>query len=56
MGGRWGQVKKIVKIQAEVEVIRGEGQRILRNWMSRAIISIIVIRVLTVFQTGVWFC
>ena len=27
-----------------------------RNWMSTAIISIGVIRVQTVFQTGVWFC
>ena len=34
----------------------GGGKRIRRNWMSRAIISIGVIRVQTVFQTGVWFC
>ena len=29
---------------------------IRRKWMSRAIISISVIRVQTVFQTGVWLC
>ena len=34
----------------------GGGKGIRRNWMSRAIISIGVIRVQTVFQTGVWFC
>ena len=34
----------------------GEGEGIHRNWMSRAIISISVIRVQTMFQRGVWFC
>ena len=34
----------------------GEGKWIHRNWMFRAITSISVIRVQTVFQTGVWFC
>ena len=34
----------------------GEGKGIYRNWMSRAITSISVIRVQTVFQRGVWFC
>ena len=33
-----------------------DGEEINRNWMSRAIISISVIRVQAVFQTGVWFC
>ena len=33
----------------------GEGEGIHRNWMSRAIISISVIRVWTVFQTGVCY-
>ena len=33
--------------------LQGEGEG---NRMSRAIISIGVIRVQTVFQTGVWFC
>ena len=40
-----------------MEGYRGEeGDGIHRNWMSSAIISISVIRVQTVFQTGVWFC
>ena len=44
----------MVKIQTEVDGYRGmEGKGIHRNWMSRAIISISVIRVQTVFQTGV---
>ena len=34
----------------------GEGKGIHRNWMPTAIISISVIRVQIVFQTGVWFC
>ena len=34
----------------------GQGKWIHRNWMFRAITSISVIRVQTVFQTGVWFC
>ena len=34
----------------------GEGEGICRNWMSRAIISMSVIRVQTVFQTDVWLC
>ena len=33
----------------------GEGEGIHRNWMSRAIISISVIKVRTVFQTGVCY-
>ena len=33
-----------------------DGEGINRNWMSRAIISISVIRIQGVFQTGVWFC
>ena len=37
-------------------VTGGEGKGIHRNWMSRAIISISVIRVQTVLETGVWFC
>ena len=32
------------------------GEGIHRNWITRAIFSISVIRVQTVFQTGVWFC
>ena len=35
---------------------RGEWDGINRNWMSRAIISVDVIRVQRVLQTGVWFC
>ena len=35
--------------------LQGEGKGIHRNWMSTAITSISVIRVQTVFQTGVWF-
>ena len=47
----------MVKIQTEVDDYMGaEGEGICRNWTSRAIISISVIRVQTVFQTGVWFC
>ena len=46
----------MVKIQTEKDGYRGEGKGIHRNWMSTAIISISVIRVQTVFQTGVWFC
>ena len=46
----------MVKIQMEVDGYRGEGEGIRRNWMSRAIIGISVIRVQTVFQTGVWLC
>ena len=34
----------------------GGGGGIRRNRLSRAIISISVIRVQIVFQTGVWFC
>ena len=33
-----------------------KGDGIHRNWMSRAIISVSVIRVQTVFQPDVWFC
>ena len=46
----------MVKILTEVDGYRGKGEGILRNWMSRAIISISVIRAQTVFQTGVWLC
>ena len=46
----------MVKIQMEVDGYRREGEGIRRNWMSRAIIGISVIRVQTVFQTGVWLC
>ena len=46
----------MVKIQTEVDGYRGEGKGIHRDWMSTDIISISVIRVQTVFQTGVWFC
>ena len=46
----------MVKIQMEVDGYRREGEGICRNWMSRAIIGISVIRVQTVFQTGVWLC
>ena len=48
----------MVKIQTEVDDYRDgrEGEGIQRNWMSTAIISISVIRVQTVFQTGVWLC
>ena len=31
----------------------GEGKGICRNWMSRAIISVSVITVQTMFQTGI---
>ena len=34
----------------------GKGEGIDRNWMSIAITSVRVIRVQTVFETGVWFC
>ena len=34
----------------------GEVEGSHKNWMSRTLISIGVIRVQTVFQTGVWFC
>ena len=46
------------KIQTEVDGYRrgGQGKDIRRNRLSRAIISISVIRVQIVFQTGVWFC
>ena len=48
---------KIFKIQTEVDGFRwGEWDGINGSWMSRAIISVSVIRVQTVFQTGVWFC
>ena len=33
-----------------------EGEEIQRNWIFTAIIKINVIRVQTVFQTGVWLC
>ena len=50
----------MVKIQTEVDGYRGGGERegIRRYWMSRAMISISVIRVLfkVLFQTGVWLC
>ena len=46
----------MVKIQMEAEGYRGEGEGIPRNWISRAIIGISVIRVQAVFQTGVWLC
>ena len=46
----------MVKIQTEVDGYRGKGKGSHRNWMSTDIISISVIRVQTVFQTGVWFC
>ena len=46
----------MVKVQTEVDGYRGEGKGIHRNWMSTSIISISVIRVQTVSQTGVWFC
>ena len=35
----------MVKIQMEMDGYRGEGEGIRRNWMSRAIIGISVIRV-----------
>ena len=34
----------------------GGGEEICRNWMSRAVISVSVISIQTVFQIGVWFC
>ena len=37
-------------------VTGGGGEGIRRNWMSRAIIGISIIRVQIVFQTGVWHC
>ena len=53
----------MVKIQTEVDGYRGGGgggvgewKGIHRNWMSTAITSISVIRVQTVFQSGVCFC
>ena len=49
----------MVKIQTEVDGYRGGGREgIRRYWMSRAMISISVIRVLfkVLFQTGVWLC
>ena len=52
-GGGGGQVKN-GQNSDEIGWLQGEGIR--RNWMSRAIISISVIRVQTVFQTGAWFC
>ena len=54
-GGRGGQVKSGQNSDG-VDCYRGEGERIHRNWMSRAKIGIGVIRVQTVFQIGVWFC
>ena len=54
-GGGWGQVKNGQNSDGSGWV-QGEGKRIQRNWMSTAIISISVIRVQTVSQTGVWFC
>ena len=52
-GGGGGQVKN-GQNSDEIGWLQGEGIR--RNWMSRAIISISVIRVQTVFQTNVLFC
>ena len=49
MGGRRSG-KKWLKFSIE------GGRGIHRNWMSRAISSISVIRIQTVFQTGVCFC
>ena len=46
----------MVKIQMEVDGYSGEGKGIHRNWMFTTIISISVIRVRTLSQTGVWFC
>ena len=48
----------MAKIQMEVDGYRRgrQGEGIRRNRLSRAIISISVIRVQIVFQTGVWFC
>ena len=54
MGGRRGQVKNSQNSDGSgwlQGVGKGEGFR--RNWMSRAIIRVSVIRVQTVFQTGV---
>ena len=53
-GGGGGGSDKKIKSRTEVDGYRGEG--IHRNWISTAIISISVIWVQTVFQTGVWFC
>ena len=50
-----GSGKKWSKFR-QVDGYTGEREGIHRNWMSRAIISISIIRVQTVFQTGVWFC
>ena len=57
-GGGRGEAKKWYKFRRKWMVTAGvgEGEGIHRNWMSTAIISISVIRVQTVFQTGVWFC
>ena len=46
----------MVKIQTKVDGYWGEGNGIHRNWISRTMISISVIRVQTLLQTGVWFC
>ena len=48
----------MVKTQTKVDGYSGEGEedRIRRNWISTAIISISLIRVQTEFQTDVQFC
>ena len=53
--GRWGQVKNSQNSDGS-GWLQGGGGEDPHKWMSRAIISISVIRAHTVFQTGVWFC
>ena len=56
--GEGGQVKNGQNSDGSGWLQEGEtgGGGIRRNRLSRAIISISVIRVQIVFQTGVWFC
>ena len=56
MGMRGGGQVKNGKSSEGSGWLRWGGEGIHRNWMSTATISIRVIRVQTVSQTGVWFC
>ena len=58
MGGSEGQVKNRKNSDGSGGY-NGEGRGgkgIHRNWISRAIIIINLIKVQTVYQAGVWFC
>ena len=55
IGGEGGQVKN-GKNSNESGWLQGGGKGIHRYWISRTMISISVIRVQTLLQTGVWFC